>query len=91
MVEIIYSAVGVLAVLALLFTGGVVLGWKAGERFHQQQRRAAARELSDREERRGQEDAQAFSLLMGYNADLAYGVTAPEELMRERGHEGNGA
>ena len=84
MEEIIYGAVGMLGALALLGLG-VALGWH-GQRWWQRQRvRHAAHDTAQRQ----QDDERAFSLLMGYNADLAYGVTAAGDLLPVQDEEGN--
>ena len=78
----IYGAAGMLSVL-LLLAAGAALGWRAGEKRREQQRRERMRERSEGEEKRQREDSEAFNLLMGYNAELAYGLTAAQDLLRQ--------
>lgn len=72
MVNIVYGAVGVLAVLLLLFSGAII-GWKARVAYENHNQKVIREELTDEERRRFQEDQAAFSAMINYNVDTAYG------------------
>lgn len=69
MVYFFLGAAGMLTVLGLLSLG-VFLGWKARERFTAK----AVREVNEEAQRRFEAEQQAFSSMMNYNADIAYGM-----------------
>lgn len=69
MVYFFLGAAGMLTVLGLLSLG-VFLGWKARERFTAK----AVREVNDEAQRRFEAEQQAFSSMLNYNIDTAYGV-----------------
>jgi hypothetical protein len=72
MVNIVYGAVGVIAVLLLLFIGAII-GWKARIAFENHNQKVIRQELTDEERRRFQADQDAFSAMINYNVDMAYG------------------
>lgn len=72
MVNIVYGAVGVLAVLLLLFSGAII-GWKSRIAYENHNQKVIRQELTDEERRKFQEDQAAFSAMINYNVDMAYG------------------
>lgn len=64
------GAAGTLTVLGLLSLGAFC-GWKAREHF----RKKAVQEIRDEERRRAEAEQQAFSDMLNYNTDTAYGMT----------------
>lgn len=72
MVNIVYGAVGVLAVLLLLFTGAII-GWKVRIAFEKHNQKVIRQELTEEERRKFQADQEAFSAMLNYNVDMAYG------------------
>ena len=70
----ILGAAGTLAVLGLVSLGAF-LGWKAQELFRQK----ALQEVDEEERRRIMEEQRAFSTMMSYNADTAYGLDGGAE------------
>ena len=69
MTYFLLGAAGTLAVLGLLSLGAFC-GWKARERFQQK----AAQEVNEEAQRRLEAEQQAFSSMMNYNANIAYGM-----------------
>jgi len=63
----------ILIAAALLLLGGAA-GWFLRDRQERAARAATAEAPGERERRRLREDHQAFETLMGYNADMAYGL-----------------
>ena len=70
--ELIYGAVGAVAVLLLVLGGGVA-GWKLREFVSRQVARQHAEALSEEEVREQQEQQAAFRQMQSYNVDMAYG------------------
>ena len=62
---------------ALLLIGGMWIGWKARERYDRD-RRPTPEELGQRERDRLIADQDAFRVLMGYSAEMAYGLEKPD-------------
>lgn len=62
---------------ALLLIGGMVVGWKARERYDRD-RRPTPEELGQKERDRLIADQAAFRDLMGYTVETAYGVEPPD-------------
>jgi hypothetical protein len=83
MQNVILGAVGVLAVLALLALGAA-LGWRARSFWMRHIAQAQQQELTEQEKRAFQAQQRAFDELMGYSADIAYGMDKSlDELARE--------
>lgn len=74
MIYFLFGAAGMLAVLGLL-SMGAFFGWKARERFTEK----AVREVNEEAQRRFEAEQQAFSSMLNYNIDTAYGVDAGVE------------
>ena len=72
MVNIVYGAVGVLAVLLLLFSGAII-GWKARIAYERHNQKVIRQELTEEERRKFQADQEAFSAMVNYSVDMAYG------------------
>lgn len=72
--EIIFGAVGTVLVMGAAGVG-FFLGQRHCEQERTRQRANAQKELSLQEKQLMREEAEAFSALMGYNADIAYGIT----------------
>lgn len=77
--EFLFGALGAGGAL-LLFWGGFAAGWR-GRLLCRRGKECAGESggTSEREKRLMREEAEAFSTLMGYNADIAYGIAAPPE------------
>ena len=71
--EFIYGALGVVIALSL-FAFGVFVGWRIKERMIQAARRSYAEEITEKEREELKAEQEAFSTLMGYNIDMAYGL-----------------
>ena len=92
MLYVTYGALGVLVVLGLLALG-LFIGWRGHVLWLEHTTRAVRQELSEQEKQAFEAQKQAaeaqrkaFDGLMGYNADVAYGLNiGPEELFHERG------
>ena len=70
MIYVIYGAVGMLAVLGLLFLGAFC-GWKACE---VNRNKVITSEVNAEAQRRFVEEQQAFESMFHYNQDTAYGL-----------------
>lgn len=82
MSEILLGVLGML-IAFLLFGAGMFLGWKANDRMKAHTSAAVAQELTEKEKRKIElererlaEEQRAFSAILGYNADIAYGKNA---------------
>ena len=85
MLQVAYGALGVLFALGLLALG-FFIGWKSHVLWLKHTHRAVRQELSEQEKQAFEAQRKAFEGLMGYNADVAYGMMiSPEELVQERG------
>ena len=73
MAQFIYGAIGVIVAL-LLFSAGVLLGWKLNDSYRAHAKQTVAKELTEAERRRAKEDAEAFNTMMNYSSDVAYGI-----------------
>lgn len=83
MMNIVFGAVGVLAVLGLLALG-FFMGWTGRQKWTQHTARAAAQEASEQEKREAEAFNRAFDQMMHYNAETAYGVNVPlSEIAKE--------
>lgn len=72
MIYVLYGAGGVLLALALL-AAGALIGWKGRIAWTEHTRQAAAEETTEEERRRLAAEQKAFSALLNYNAEMAYG------------------
>ena len=85
MIYVVYGALGVLFALGLLALG-FFIGWRSHVLWLKHTNRAVRQELSEQEKQAFEAQRKAFDGLMGYSADVAYGMAVtPEELMQERG------
>ena len=83
--QFLYGALGVVLAL-VLFAAGVFTGWKVKEQVYAVMRKKYAKELTDKERQQLIEEQEAFSELMGYNADVAYGLyDTPENQIKNGG------
>lgn len=83
--EFIYGALGVVVTI-LLFAAGVFTGWKVREQVYASTRKIYAKELTEKERQQLIEDQTAFSELMGYNIEVAYGLNeTPENQFKNGG------
>ena len=72
MVNIVYGAVGVLAVLLLLFSGAII-GWKARIAYEKHNQKVIRQELTEEERRKFQADQESVRAMINYSVDMAYG------------------
>lgn len=72
MMNIVYGAVGVIAVLLLLCIGAII-GWKARIAFEEHNRKVIRQELTEEERKKFQAEQEAFDAMINYNVDMAYG------------------
>lgn len=77
MSEILLGAVGMLLALAII-SGAFILGWKCNDVYRAKAQKVVARELSEKQLQKEKEDNEAFHQLLGFNADIAYGIKKPE-------------
>lgn len=85
MLYVAYGALGVLLVLGLL-SAGFFIGWRSHVLWLKHTTRAVRHELSEQEKQAFEAQRKAFDGLMGYSAEVAYGLNVgPEELIQERG------
>lgn len=73
MIYLVYGALGALAVISLLLTGGT-LGWLACKAFERCGRKAAAQETTDEQRRNMLEQQEAFEQMLRYDRDTAYAI-----------------
>ena len=69
---VLYGAGGVLLALAMLATGALI-GWKGRIAWQEHTRQAVVKEATEEEKRRHEAEQKAFSDLMNYNVEVAYG------------------
>jgi len=85
MQNVIYGALGVLAVLGLLALG-FFMGWKARVLWVKHTVQAVRAEVTEQERRALEAEQKAFDGLMNYNMETAYGMNRGlDEVMREGG------
>lgn len=85
MLYVAYGALGVLVVLGLL-SAGFFIGWRSRVLWMKHTTRAVRQELSEQEKQAFEAQRKAFDGLMGYNAEVAYGLAGdPNEFAQERG------
>ncbi|MDY5509520.1 hypothetical protein [Dysosmobacter sp.] len=77
-----YFLIGFLgAVLGgLLFSGGFAVGWKVHTIYVERTNEVVAKELSEAEKRRIQEEQEAFSALQNYSVEQAYGLNRGKDV-----------
>lgn len=85
MTYVIYGAVGVVAVLLLLF-GGAFLGWKLHAKYIAHKNRIVREELTEEQRQKFAADQAAWEAMMNYSTETAYGLTNDplEELSRKK-------
>ena len=87
MVNIVYGALGVIAVLGLLGLG-FFMGWNARVKWVDHTTRAVSVEINEQQKRDLEAQQRAFETMMSYNQEVAYGETKGlAELMKEGGTE----
>lgn len=69
----LYGALGMLAVIVLIF-GSAFLGWKAHDWFDKRTQKKTAKELTQSERQKLQEQQEAFRVLQNYSVERAYGM-----------------
>lgn len=72
MAYVLYGAGGVLLALALLATGALI-GWKSRIAWQEHTRQAVVKEATEEEKRKLEAEQKAFSSLLNYSAEMAYG------------------
>lgn len=83
MAYIVYGAVGVLAVLALI-VAGFATGWRAHIAWQKHTRQAVLDEVTEEERLRLLDEKRAFDGLLNYNVEQAYGMNRDlSELAKE--------
>ena len=73
MINLLYGAVGMLAVL-LLLSAGAFLGWRTNDAVGRYNARRAAEEATEEQRRQLIAQQQAFTSMLSYNQDTAYGL-----------------
>lgn len=76
MINMVYGAVGVVAVL-LLFFGGAIIGWKARVAYEKHNNRIVREELTEEKKRQFLADQEAFDAMINYSPAIAYGTQKP--------------
>ena len=76
MTNILYGSIGVIAVLVLLFIGAF-LGWKLRVAYDRHNRKVV------REGRRFHADQEAFSAMINYSPETAYGLPSAQDKPRK--------
>lgn len=72
MAYVLYGAGGVLLALALL-AAGALIGWKGRIAWQEHTRQAVAKEATEEEKRELEAEQKAFSKLINYSVEMAYG------------------
>lgn len=86
MINALYGALGAVLVL-LLFAAGVYVGYRLHRRYmeHEASKRPTPIAPEEQERRRLIEDQKAFRDMMGYNAEMAFGVSVAPDFRDEGG------
>lgn len=82
MAGILWGVFGTLLTLVII-CAAFFCGWKANDVYRAKTNKAVARELSEKEKKRQQEDNEAFHTLLNYSADTAYGIKTAAEVWGE--------
>lgn len=82
MTNFVYGCLGVLAVLALLSIGAF-LGWKLHGAYDRHNRRVVREGVTEEQLRRFHADQEAFSAMMNYSPEIAYGLPEAREAPRK--------
>jgi hypothetical protein len=83
MIEILLGFAGALALVILLFCGGL-LGWFAHKTFIEHTT-PAAEPLTEKERKKMVEEQQAFRQMQSYSAEQAYGMNNDDYIQRSGG------
>ena len=73
MLNIVYGAVGVIAVLLLLLTGAII-GWRLHVAYLKHNTRVVRQELTEEERQKFRADQAAWEAMMNYSTEAAYGM-----------------
>ena len=82
MAGILWGVLGTMLTL-IIICAAFFGGWKANDVYRAKTNKAVARELSEKEKKRQQEDNEAFHTLLNYSADTAYGIKTAAEVWGE--------
>lgn len=82
MTNFVYGCLGVLAVLALLGIGAF-LGWKLRRAYDRHNRKVVREGVTEEQIRRFHADQEAFSAMMNYSPEIAYGLPEAQEAPRK--------
>jgi len=85
MTNVLFGALGMLFVLALLALG-FLLGWKMNNIWRSHAKKVVAAEVSEQELQRLKAEQRAFEGMLNYNTDIAYGLV-PDLAEMARGDE----
>ena len=73
MYSVLLGVAGAILVM-VIFAAGFFAGWRGKKAWSAHTQRAVVREISEKERARLQAEQEAFSGLMNYNAETAYGL-----------------
>lgn len=82
MTNIIYGAIGVIAVLALLCIGAI-LGWRGHTAYDKHNRKVVREGVTEEQIRRFHADQEAFSAMINYSPETAYGLPSAQDKPRK--------
>ena len=82
MTNILYGSIGVIAVLVLLFIGAF-LGWKLRVAYDQHNRNVVREGVTEEQIRRFHADQEAFSAMINYSPETAYGLPSAQDKPRK--------
>ena len=82
MTNIIYGAIGVIAVLALLCIGAI-LGWRGRTAYDKHNRKVVREGVTEEQIRRFHADQEAFSAMINYSPETAYGLPSAQDKPRK--------
>lgn len=85
MMNVLFGALGMLLVLALLALG-FLLGWKMNTVWRSHAKKVVADEVSEQELMRLKAEQRAFEGMLNYNTEMAYGLV-PDLAEVARGDE----